>query len=414
MREQYWQVSWQLFGTGLLGFFLAASLGANDVANSMGTSVGTKALSLRQALVLAGILEFAGAVFFGDRVTQTLATQVAVPSTFAVAPQVLLVGMIAVLLAGAVWMQIATRLSLPVSSSHAVIGAIVGFTGAAAGLGAINWQSLGIISLVWLVTPLVSGAIAFLLSLIIRRGILQAPNPQSQLQEWLPWLSLSLAIVFGSIVLPVVQQKFFENSFAQALQSNMAIICLAAVAIFRYGCWFNPVIPLGLEQQFARLQTVSAGFVAFAHGANDVGNAIAPLAIIWQILQTGQVPLETLPIPLPILILGGAGIVTGLGLWGEKVIRTIGTGITPLLPSGGLVAEFATATTVLAASRWGLPVSTSHALVGAVIGIGLVQGQRELNGAVIRNIALAWLVTIPVTASLAACIFWGLSLLLRT
>ncbi len=418
MGEQYWQVSWQFLGVGLLGFFLAASLGANDVANSMGTSVGTKALSLRQALVLAGILEFAGAVFFGDRVTQTLATQVAIPSTFATQPQVLLIGMIAVLLAGAVWLQIATSLSLPVSSSHAVIGAIAGFTGVAAGLGAINWRSLGTISLVWLVTPVVSGAIAFLLSLIIRHGILQTPDPQFQLQEWLPWLSLSLAIVFGSIVLPVVQQKFLGNFLANPLTnqkeviSNMAIICLAAVAIFRYGCWFNPATPLGLEQQFARLQTVSAGFVAFAHGANDVGNAIAPLAIIWQILQTGQVPLDRLPIPLPILIFGGAGIVTGLGLWGEKVMRTIGSGITPLQPSGGLVAEFATATTVLFASRWGLPVSTSHALVGAVIGIGLVQGRQELNREIIKNIALAWLVTIPVTASLAACIFWGLSFLI--
>lgn len=407
MGEQYWQVSWQFLGVGLLGFFLAASLGANDVANSMGTSVGTKALSLRQALVLAGILELAGAVFFGDRVTQTLSIQVATPIIFADQPQVLLQGMISVLLAGVVWLQIATSLGLPVSSSHAVVGAIAGFTGVAAGIGAINWRSLGIISLVWLITPLVSGAIAFLLCLIIRYGILQTPNPQSQLQEWLPWLSLSLAIVFGGIVVPVMGERFLDNWKGVAhYQETITTICIIAVIIFLYGCWSNSQITLRLEAQFGRLQIISAGFVAFAHGANDVGNAIAPLAIIWQILQTGQVPLDHLPIPLPILILGGAGIVTGLGLWGKKVMRTIGSEITPLLPSGGLVAEFATATTVLCASRWGFPVSTSHALVGAVVAIGLVQGRQELNGEIIKNIALAWLVTIPVTASLSALFFW--------
>ncbi len=429
MGEQYWTLSWQFLGVGLLGFFLAASLGANDVANSMGTSVGTGALSMRQALILAGILEFAGAVFFGDRVTQTLTTQVAVPAVFATQPQILLLGMIAVLLAGAAWLQIATSLGLPVSSSHAVVGAIAGFTGVSAGLESINWQSLGTISLVWLITPVVSGAIAFLLSLIIRYGILHTSNPQFQLQEWLPWLSLSLAIVFGSIVAPVVRERFWATQlteltdqlgnsggvarYAHNPKEIIAAICLLAVGIFLYSCWsgqgFKDRATLKatgeLEQQFSRLQRVSAGFVAFAHGANDVGNAIAPLAIIWQILQTGQAPINPLPTPLPVLILGGAGIVTGLGLWGKKVMGTIGQGITPLQPSGGLIAEFATATTVLVASRWGLPVSTSHALVGAVVGIGLIQGRQELDGKIIKNIALAWLVTIPTTASLAALIF---------
>ena len=429
MGEQYWPLSWQFLGVGLLGFFLAASLGANDVANSMGTSVGTGALSMRQALILAGILEFAGAVFFGDRVTQTLTTQVAVPAVFATQPQILLLGMIAVLLAGAAWLQIATSLGLPVSSSHAVVGAIAGFTGVSAGLEAINWQSLGTISLVWLITPVVSGAIAFLLSLIIRYGILHTPNPQFQLQEWLPWLSLSLAIVFGSIVAPVVSERFWATQLTNQVIDQLgnqekitrythnkeiiAAICLLAVGIFLYSCWsgqgFKDRATLEatgeLEQQFGRLQRVSAGFVAFAHGANDVGNAIAPLAIIWQILQTGQAPVNLLPTPLPVLILGGAGIVTGLGLWGKKVMGTIGQGITPLRPSGGLIAEFATATTVLVASRWGLPVSTSHALVGAVVGIGLIQGRQELDGKIIKNIALAWLVTIPTTASLTVLIF---------
>lgn len=415
MAEQYWQVAGQLLGVGLLGFFLAASLGANDVANSMGTSVGTKALSLRQALILAGILEFSGAVFFGDRVTQTLTTRVAVPAVFATQPQILLQGMIAVLLAGAVWLQIATSLGLPVSSSHAVVGAISGFTWAAAGFGAVAWQSLGIISLAWLVTPLVSGAIACLLFLIIRYGILQISDPLSQLQEWLPWISLSLAIVFGGIVVPVVSERFWaggvgpdQEMITSTLYTNIAVICLIAVVIFLYNCWFSDSMTLGVEQQFSRLQTVSAGFVAFAHGANDVGNAIAPLAIIWQILQSGQVPVAHLPTPLPILILGGVGIITGLGLWGSKVMGTIGSGITPLLPSGGLVAELATAITVLGASRWGMPVSTSHALVGAVVGIGLIQGRQELNGKIIKNIALAWLVTIPTTAILATLIFQGI------
>jgi len=407
-------------GVGLVGFWLAATMGANDVANSMGTSVGTKALSLGQALVLAGILEFAGAIFFGDRVTQTLTTQVLVPTVFAPQPRVLLLGMVAVLLAGAIWLQMATSLGLPVSSSHAIIGAIAGFTCTAAGVEAVNWGSLGKISLGWLFTPLISGAIAFLFYGIIRAGILQTLNPLAQLQEWLPWLSLSLVLICGGLIIPVVTEKFLTyetlansdlEAIALGLRINIAALCLGSVAIFLYSCWSRYGATLEIEQQFGRLQTISAGFVAFAHGANDVGNAIAPLVVIWQILTLGQVPLDHPKIPPAILILGGVGIVTGLGLWGKKVMGTIGSNITPLLPSGGLAAELATATTILCASRWGWPVSTSHALVGAVVGMTLGQGRQELNWGILRNIALAWLVTIPTTASLAALIFLGISYL---
>jgi PiT family inorganic phosphate transporter len=397
-----WLVWGQIGSIGLLGFWLAMNLGANDVANSVGTSVGTKALSVGQALVLAGILEFLGAVFFGDRVIQTLATQIVNAETFATQPQILLLGMIAVLLSGAIWLQIATHWGFPISSSQAVVGSIAGFTLAAAGVRAVNWQSIGIISALWLGTPLVSGLIAWLFQSIIRRGILENTQGWRRLQEWLPWLSWTIAAIFGGIVLPVILSRLPTGWGDVTAQGFVVILVgLGAIGIFL----FSNGAKTGIESQFSRLQVLSAGFVAFAHGANDVGNAIAPMVIITHIFQTGAVPTENLDIPLPIIFLGGVGIVTGLALWGQAVMRTIGSNLTPLLPSGGLGAELATATTVLFASRLGLPVSTSHALVGAVLGTGLGEDRSKINWEITKNIMLTWVVTIPLTTGLSALIF---------
>lgn len=392
----------QIGSIGLLGFWLAMNLGANDVANSVGTSVGTKALSVGQAVILAGILEFLGAVFFGDRVIQTLATQIVNAETFATQPQILLLGMIAVLLSGAIWLQIATHWGFPISSSQAVVGSIAGFTLAAAGVRAVKWQSLGIISALWLVTPLVSGVVAWLFQSLLRRGILKDTQGWSRLQEWLPWLSWAIAAIFGGIVLPVILSHLPIGWGGVTAQGFVVILVgLGAIGIFL----FSNGAKTGLESQFSRLQILSAGFVAFAHGANDVGNAIAPVVIITHIFQTGVVPTENLDIPLPIILLGGVGIVTGLALWGQAVMKTIGSNLTPLLPSGGLGAELATATTVLFASRLGLPVSTSHALVGAVLGTGLGEDRSKINWEITKNIMLTWVVTIPLTTSLSALIF---------
>ncbi len=407
----------------LLAFYVAWNLGANDVANSMGTSVGSKAVTLRQALIIAGILEFTGAVLFGRGVSKTLVTGIVNPALFVTTPQVFLVGMVAVLLACGLCLQLATALGLPVSSSHAIVGAIAGFATLAMGPQAVNWHSIGLISLTWVITPILSGTIAALFYSLLRHWILQHPNPIAQLYEWIPWLSASTCGIFGIIVFPTFAKTPPIAALPLPPQDGLILLGLGSVVALTFLGWHaldaatrqaEPPIPVAttLQAQLSRYQLVSACLVAFAHGSNDVGNAIAPLAAIVYIHTTGTVPLVDFTIPLWIFYLGGAGIVAGLAVWGKNVIATIGTGIMPLLPSSGFCAELATATTVLLASRAGLPVSTSHALVGSVVGIGLLQDWRSVQFGSLRQITIAWLCTIPLAAGLGAAIFAGIQFFL--
>jgi PiT family inorganic phosphate transporter len=430
-----------------LALYVAANLGANDVANSMGTSVGSKALTLRQAIIVAGILEFSGAVLFGQGVSETLATGVVNAQVFAAQPQVFLIGMVSVLIACGIWLQIATSRGLPVSSSHAVVGAIAGFSCVAAGINAVDWRTIGTISLTWVATPVASGALAALFYSVVKYSILDRPDPLSQMREWIPWLSAAMLSVFGVIVLPSVVNVAFvqtgaiaaaHDRFGWNLPIHDIVIGIGAIAAIglTLNSWkklesvekeeerrkkeegrrdkgFGPSTnssptPLRhtlIEQQMARFQVLSACFVAFSHGSNDVGNAVAPLAAIAYIRRTGSFPSEDFSVPLWILVLGGAGIVIGLTIWGKNVIATVGEKIIELQPSGGFCAELATATTVLLASRFGLPVSTSHALVGAVVGVGLIKAWKTVRLETLLSIGSAWLVTIPIAAGLAAIIF---------
>jgi len=404
----------------VLVFYVALNLGANDVANAMGTSVGSKAVNLKQALIIAGLLEFTGSVLFGSEVSQTLATEIINPALFANAPQILVAGMVTVLLACGLWLQIATSQGLPVSSSHAVVGAIAGFSWVALGVNAIDWSSIRLITIGWILTPVISSAIAALFYSQIKHWILDQPNQLEQLNEWIPWVSAILFGVFGVIVLPTVTQCMESFVISQVgLKLPAHDISLLTGALAAVGLTFNSWrqleewesrnsqsrIPNPVEYLFGRFQLLSACFVAFAHGSNDVGNAIAPLATIVYINRTGTVPLNGITIPIWILILGGAGIVTGLAIWGKKVIATIGESIIPLQPSSGFCAELATAITILLASRLGLPVSTSHALVGGVVGIGLMQNIKSVQFKTLQRIAAAWLITIPISAALSAAIF---------
>ncbi|MBD2567267.1 inorganic phosphate transporter [Anabaena lutea] len=403
-----------------LAFYVAFNLGANDVANAMGTSVGSKAVTLKQAIIIAGILEFTGAVLFGHGVTETLGTKIANPDLFITTPQTLLLGMVAVLISSGVWLQIATSLGLPVSSSHAVVGAIAGFSWIALGINAIDWSSIGLISIGWILTPVISGIVAAFFYSLIQHWILEQPNPLLHLQEWIPWLSAILLSVFGVIVLPSLTQPL-TNFLIEEVGLNLPphdipIFTGAAAAIgLTLYSWrqldhstiqnLKSKIQNPVESLFGRFQLLSACFVAFAHGSNDVGNAIAPLAVISYIQRTGSVPNNGLNIPIWILILGGIGIVAGLAIWGKKVIATIGENIISLQPSSGFCAELATATTILLASRLGLPVSTSHALVGGVVGIGLVQNLKSIKFQTLQGIAAAWIITVPISAILSAAIF---------
>ncbi|MBW4541700.1 MAG: inorganic phosphate transporter [Myxacorys chilensis ATA2-1-KO14] len=394
----------------VLAFYLAWNLGANDVANSMGTSVGSKAVTFKQALIIAGILEFAGAALFGQGVSEKLATGVVDPQWFADSPQVLLLAMMAVLVAAGVWLNIATFFGFPVSSSHATVGAIAGIGFIAIGSQAVDWQAIQLISVTWIITPIVSGAIAACFYSLIKGQILDHPQSSIQFQEWIPWLSAALMSIFGVIVLPTLSQPIggWLHHFSVELPNHdisIAIGALGAIAL-SFSSWRQLKTPVSsIEPLIARFQVVSACFVAFAHGSNDVGNAIAPVAAIAYIHRTGTVPLEDFEVPLWTLILGGAGIVAGLAVLGKRVITTIGEGIITLQPSGGFCAELATATTILIASRYGLPVSTSHALVGGVVGVGLVQGVDSIQFKTVRSIAFTWLITIPISAGLGIVTF---------
>ncbi|MEM6400785.1 MAG: inorganic phosphate transporter [Cyanobacteria bacterium P01_D01_bin.116] len=429
----------------LLAFYLAFNLGANDVANAMGTSVGSKAITLRQALIVAGILEFTGAVLFGHEVSQTLATEVSNPILFIDAPQVFATGMFSVLLASALWLQIATSKGLPVSSSHAVVGAIAGFSIVAAGFNSIEWSSIGMITLGWVITPVISGCIAALFYSQIKRWILDQPQQLQQLNEWIPWLSALLLGVFGVIVLPKVTQPLANYLIEElgwkipshdvplfigtTIALGLTVHSWNQLSITNYQLPITNFHQSGVDHQlsitnsqspiqnpkskiqnpveriFGKFQLLSACFVAFAHGSNDVGNAIAPLAAIIYINRTGKVPIYDLDIPVWILVIGGAGIVFGLAVLGKKVIATIGESIITLEPSSGFCAELATATTVILASRLGLPVSTSHALVGGVVGIGIIKDINSVQFKTLQGIAAAWIVTLPVSAVLSAIIF---------
>jgi PiT family inorganic phosphate transporter len=403
----------------LLAFYLAWNLGANDVANSMGTSVGSKALTLKQAIIVAGILEFTGAMFFGQNVASTLATNLTNNNQFAADPDILLVGMICVLISCGVWLQIATSFGLPVASSHGVVGAIAGFSAVAIGTQAINWSNLGLISLSWLITPIFSGLIAMAFYSFIHKSIINQTDPLSTLNQWIPALNILVFSIFGVIVFPsIIHRPFWENL---PLPTYIWPFLWGAIASIYLTISFQNALQSlqnqenekndlnqskqDVEKILAKFQVLSACFVAFAHGSNDVGNAVAPLAAIAYIMTNHSVPLTEIPIPYWVMIIGSLGIVCGLAVQGKNVIATIGESIISLQPSSGFSAELATATTILIASRLGLPVSTSHALVGAVVGIGLLKTSDEVNFATLKSVFTAWLITIPATAGLAALIF---------
>ncbi|CDN13155.1 Probable low-affinity inorganic phosphate transporter [Richelia intracellularis] len=383
------------------------------MANAMGTSVGSKAITLKQALIIAGVLEFTGAILFGHQVSQTLSTQITNPSLFT--PQIFVMGMISVLLAGGVWLQIATYLGLPVSSSHAIVGAIAGFSWVALGVNAVNWLSIERITIAWIVTPVISAANAVLFYSQIKYWIINQSSQITQLNEWIPWLSVAVVGIFATLVLPPLTHNV-TNLLGEQLGVNIPerdiSIFVGAIATFGLTIYSWKMIEQGSagagvlrEKLFSRFQLLSACFVAFAHGSNDVGNAIAPLAAIAYVNQAHTVPMAEIVIPTWILVIGGVGIVMGLAIWGKTVISTVGDRIINLQPSSAFCAEFATATTIVLASRLGLPVSTSHTLVGAVVGIGLLQNPKSIQISTLKGIAIAWLITVPVSASLSAIIF---------
>jgi len=394
-----------------IGLFMAWNIGANDVANAMGTSVGSGALTLRQAIVVAAIFEFGGAVLVGGHVTETVKRGIISPDFFADSPEVFVFGMAGALLGAAVWLLVATMLGLPVSTTHSVVGAVVGFGLVTAGWGEIEWGTLGSIVVSWVVSPLLGAILAFLTFVFVRDRIVLADRPYEATVRWAPRLVALVGFLLGlSVLYKGLKNLNLDLSLGVATPVCLGFGLLAGGAM-RFWLGRRPH-PTGysvteVERLFAGLQIVTASYVAFAHGANDVANAIGPLAGILQVAEHGTLAARA-PVPTWVLVLGGGGIVIGLATYGYRVIETVGHKITTMTPTRGFSAEFGAATTVLIASRMGLPISTTHTLIGGVIGVGFAGGIAALDLRVIRNIVTSWVITIPAAAGVSVIAFFGL------
>jgi len=459
----------------ILGFYMAWNIGANDVANAMGTSVGSKALSLKRAVFLAAILEFSGAFFVGSSVSETIQKGIIDPQIFQADPTIFILGMMGSLLATGALLQLASYFGLPVSTTHAIVGAVIGFGAIIGGVDAVHWGEVGWIALSWILSPVLSGLVAYAIFNAIQRKILYALNPIEATQKIAPFfVFLCFTVASLSLLFHGLSQLDMNLSIGVALSISVSIGLVAAIishflvqripeSAFQLSDGFHPYQAVslekalhhlqrvhlsnrnevyeeqishiltevrqlsdtvkkntpfnhsttqyhGVEKIFIYLQILSACLVAFAHGANDVANAIGPVAAVLGVLQTHSLSGHSY-IPPWLLALGGAGIVIGLATWGWRVIETIGKKITELTPTRGFAAEFGAAATILLASKLGLPISTTHALVGAVFGVGMARGLKALNLQTLKEIVVSWIVTIPLCALFSIMAFHMLKFL---
>ena len=457
------------------GLYMAWHVGVSDAANAMGTSVGSGALTVKKAIIVVAIFEFAGAFLVGSHVTETVRKGIVDLSVFTNmenGANILMYGMLASLLAAGVWLQIASYFGWPVSTTHSIVGAIVGFGVIAGGTAGVNWLKVGTIVLSWVISPLLCGVIAFIVFSVIRRAVINVPDPIQATKRWSPvFIFLVFAIVALVTLFKGLKTLHLNLSFQPSLTIAVGIGLVASligwllinrVTVTTVTDNESP-IPLTamsvdlrsiarltrqlhakatretaiyiedvqghvdqltnmversekqmqtredlqfVEKIFTYLQTMSSCFVAFAYGANDVANSIGPLAAVVSIVQGGTEALVAkTPVPIWILGLGGAGIVIGLSMWGARVIETIGKNITELTPTRGFAAELATATTIVLASRLRIPISTTHSLVGGVLGVGVARGIDSLNLRAIREIVTSWVVTLPAGAGMSFVFF---------
>ena len=454
------------------------NIGANDVANAVGTSVGSGAITLKRAIIIAAVLEFSGAFILGSNVSQTIQKGILDPLMFVKIPETFIIGMLSSLLATAIWLQIATFFRWPVSTTHAIVGSVIGFGVLIGGLEAIQWEEVGKIALSWIISPTLAGVFAFLLFSFIQRKILFSFHPLLSTQKIAPALVFIVLIVFflstftGGLKGLNIEIPYYATIGMSTLFSLLgALICaficntltkdakisyvLAAkhdrklysllkvqkhliraklssrdkeskqdvehlitdtekmIAHAKNTAPFQTELNAdykGVETIFAMLQILTACFVAFAHGSNDVANAIGPVSAIIDVARNPLSLAGSTSISIPLLLFGGFGIIVGLATYGYKVIETIGNNITQLTPSRGFAAEFAAASTILVASKLGMPISTTHAIVGAVLGVGLAKGLSAINLKLIREIFLSWVITLPSAALFTIIIYTIISL----
>lgn len=400
----------------VFGFFMAWGVGANDVANAMGTSVGSKAITIKQAIVIAILFEFAGAYLAGGEVTATIRKGIIDPGLLSGTPELLIYGMLASLLAAGIWLLVATHFGWPVSTTHSIVGAIVGFAAVGISMDAVSWGKVGKIAASWVVSPLLAGSIAFMLFRSVQNLILEKDDPFANAKRYVPFYMFLVGFIIAMVtLLKGLKHIGLHLTFVQA--SLWSVV--AGIAVLFLGVWMLKSVKrdeqadkefhfTSVEKVFGVLMMFTACAMAFAHGSNDVANAVGPLAAVVAVVESGGEIGGKSVMPAWILLLGGGGIVAGLIMYGHKVIATVGTNITELTPSRGFAATLAAATTVVIASGTGLPISTTHTLVGAVLGVGLARGMAALNMNIVKTIFMSWIITLPAGAALSIFFFFML------
>ncbi len=393
---------------------MAWGIGANDVANALGTSVGSGAITVKTAIIVAAIFEFAGAAIAGSNVTRTIRKGIIDPTQAADKPEIIVFGMIAALLAAGCWLAIASTKGWPVSTTHSIVGAIVGFAVAGIGLEAVAWGKISFIVASWVVSPVLGGGFALLLMLSIHKLIFNAEKPFEAAVKWGPFYIFLVGFVISLVTL---FKGLKHLNIDLSIPASFLISIVIGVFVALIGRHFIRRVKIdeeadrefhfaSVEKVFAPMIVFTACAMAFAHGSNDVANGVGPLAAVYGLVQSGGEVTQKLAMPFWILALGGFGIVLGLATYGYKVMRTIGGRITALTPTSGFCATVAAAIVVVLASRTGMPVSTTHIAVGAVMGVGLARGFAALDLRVVGSIFVAWVVTLPAGGLLAAAFFF--------
>lgn len=397
----------------VFGGFMAWGIGANDVANAMATSVGSKAITIKQAIIIAAIFEFSGAVLAGGEVTSTIRKGIIEADSITGNPELLVFGMLASLLAAGCWLLLASKKGWPVSTTHSIVGAVVGFAAVGIGTEAIKWSKVGDIVLSWIITPVIAGILAFFIFQTVHHLILKQKHPLEKAKRYVPVYMFITAFV---LTLVTIKKGLKHVGLELTDAQSYSYAVLSGVLVSLIGAYFISRIKVDkkkekdfhfytVERVFAVLMVITASGLAFAHGSNDVANAVGPVAAIVSTAKTGIVSAES-GVQTWILLLGGIGIIIGLATYGVRVIRTVGQKITHLTPSRGFAAELAASTTIVVASGTGMPISTTQTLVGAVLGVGMARGISAIDLKVVRNIFASWVITIPAGASLSIVFFF--------
>ncbi len=396
----------------VVGLYMAWNIGANDVANAMGTSVGSHSLTFKQAIIIAGIFEFLGAVLAGNHVAATIGKGVVNPLIFSLNPNDYIFGMLSSLLAAGIWLNICTKIGWPVSTTQSIVGAVVGFGIISKGFAAIHWSVIIKIVASWIISPIMGGAISFLVFSFILKKILRSKFPVAATKRYMPIISfyliflLSMSVIYKGLKNIHLDLPFYNAFIISTLLGIVAfVVSSVLLSTIKSDMTKKPWRRLpAVERIFRYFQIITASYMAFAHGSNDVANAVGPLVGMMDAIKSHSVAIGS-PVSIWILAFGGIGIVVGLATYGYKVIITVGKKLTELTPSRGFSAEIGAATTILVASKIGLPISTTHVVVGSILGVGLARGIGAINLSILKNIFYAWFLTVPASMLLSALIY---------